>query len=81
MFKVKKYINQRLGNVKRPNITRFGPSSFLVHAKTEGQAAMLLNLSLDSEALIKEIKPHYNFSYARELYLARIFMNCLKMKF
>ena len=46
LFKVKNYINQKLGQVKRPDITRFGRSSFLVQAKSDGQAAMLLNLKI-----------------------------------
>ena len=65
LFKIKKFINQKLGNVKRPEISRFGRSSFLVHCKSDGQAAMLLNMKLDKEGLVKEIKPHYDFSYAR----------------
>ena len=65
LFKVKKFINQKLGHVKRPDISRFGRSSFLLHAKSDGQAAMLLNMKLDPEDFVKEVKPHYNFSYAR----------------
>ena len=47
LFKIKKYINQRLGHVQRPDVTRFGRNSFLVHTKSDGLAAMLLNLRLD----------------------------------
>ena len=65
LFKIKKYINQRLGHVNRPEITRFGRNSFLVHTNSDGQAVMLLNLRLESDGLIKEIKPHFNFSYAK----------------
>ena len=65
LFKVKNFINQKIGQLKRPDITRFGRNSFLVNAKSDGQAAMLLNLRLDPEGLVKEIKPHFNFSYAR----------------
>ena len=65
LFKVKKLINQKLGHVNRPDITRFGRNSFLIHTKSCGQAAMLLNLKLDPEGLVKDIKPHFNFSYAR----------------
>ena len=65
LFKIKNFINQKIGGVKRPAITRFGRNSFLVNAKSDGQAVMLLNLRLDPEGLVKEIKPHFNFSYAR----------------
>ena len=65
LFKMKKFINQRLGLINRPDIKRFGRNSFLVHAKSDGQAAMLLNMAKDSEGMIKAIKPHYTFSYAR----------------
>ena len=65
LFKVKNFINLKIGQMKRPDITRFGRTSFLVNAKSDGQAVMLLNLNLDPEGLVKEIKPHFNFSYAR----------------
>ena len=65
LFKVKKLINQKVGHVLRPDITRFGRNSFLVCATTDGQAAMLLNMRLDPKGLIKAVKPHYNFSYAK----------------
>ena len=65
LFKVKKLINQKVGHVLSPDITRFGRNSFLVHAITDGQAAMLLNLRLDPNGLIRAVKPHYNFSYGK----------------
>ena len=65
LFKVKKLINQKIGNVKRPEISRFGRSSFLVNTKSDGQAVMLRNLRLDPEGIIKQVKPHYDFSYAK----------------
>ena len=65
LFKVKNFLSQKIGQMKRPDITRFGRTSFLVNAKSDGQAVMLLNLRLDPEGLVKEIKLHFNFSYAR----------------
>ena len=65
LFKVKKLINEKIGNINRPAISRFGRNSFLVNTKSDGQAVMLLNLRLDPEGLIKEVKPHYNFSYVK----------------
>ena len=65
LFRVKKLLDQKLGLVKRPDVSRFGRNSFLIHTKSDGQSVMLSNLKLESEGLIREIKPHYNFSYAR----------------
>ena len=65
LFKLKKFINQKLGHINRPDITRFGRTSFLIHTKSIGQAVMLLNLKVDQGGLIKEVKPHFTFSYAR----------------
>ena len=65
IFKLKKYLNKKLGHVNAPKITRFGRNKFLVHTNSDGQAAMLLNLKLDENDLIKKVSPHYNFSYAR----------------
>ena len=65
LFKVKKFVELKLGHTKRPDISRFGRNSFLIQAKSDVQSAMLLNMKLDPEGLIKEVKPHYNFSYAR----------------
>ena len=65
LFRVKKLLDQKLGHIKRPDISRFGRNSFLIHAKSDGQSVMLSNLKLEAEGPIREIKPHYNFSYAR----------------
>ena len=65
LFKVKQFVNQKLGNVNSPDISRFGRNSFLVHAKSDAQAVMLLNMKLDTEGMISGIKAHFNFSYAK----------------
>ena len=65
LFKVKKFISQKLGQVKSPDVTRFGRNSFLIHTKSNAQAAMLLNIRLEDDGMVKEIKPHFNFSYAK----------------
>ena len=65
LFRMKKLINQKLGQINRPDIKRFGRNSFLIHTKSDGQAVMLLNMKKDSECIIKEIKPHFMFSYAK----------------
>ena len=36
-----------------------------MHAKSDTQAVMLLNMKLDIKSLVKGVKPHFTFSYAR----------------
>ena len=47
------------------DISRFGKDSFLVHTKSDAQAVMLLNMKLDTKSLVKGVKPHFTFSYAK----------------
>ena len=65
LFKIKQFIGQKLGHVNSPDISRFGKDSFLVHTKSDAQAVMLLNMKLDTESLVKGVKPHFTFSYAK----------------
>ena len=54
IFKVKKFIYQKLGQIRRPDITRFGRNSFLINTKSSVQSAMLLNLNLKKDGMIKK---------------------------
>ena len=65
LFKIKQFIGQKLGHVNSPDILRFGKDSFLVHTKSDAQAVMLLNMKLDTKSLVKGVKPHFTFSYAK----------------
>ena len=67
LFAFRRFLQSELGsqNARTSQVTRFGSSSFLVHANSDEQAAMICNLRKTSKNAIKEIKPHYNFSYAR----------------
>ena len=65
LFKIKQFIGQKLGHVNSPGISRFGKDSFLVHTKSDAQAVMLLNMKLDTKSLVKGVKPHFTFSYAK----------------
>ena len=65
LFKIKQFIGQKLGHVNSPDISRFGKDSFLVHIKSDAQAVMLLNMKLDKKSLVKGVKPHFTFSYAK----------------
>ena len=68
LFKIKQFIGQKLGHVNSPEISRFGKDSFLVHTKSDAQAVMLLNMKLDTKSLVKGVKPHFTFSYAKGVF-------------
>ena len=68
LFKIKQFIGQKLGHVNSPDISRFGKDSFLVHTKSDTQAVMLLNMKLDTKSLVKGVKPHFTFSYAKGVF-------------
>ena len=63
LFRFRKHLKALVGTLTNSDITRFGKNSFLVHAKSFRQGHMITNLK-DSE-IIKEVKPHFNFSYAK----------------
>ena len=71
LYNFRKLVRIKAGDLGNSNITRFGRNSFLVHAKSAAQATMLLNLRIDPDSVIKEIKPHYNFSYAKGVIFSR----------
>ena len=63
----RRFLKRELGpnNITPTQVTRFGRSSFLVHVNTDVQAAMISNLKRNSDGKIKEVKPHFDFSYAK----------------
>ena len=63
LFKFRKHLRSLVGSLNNSDITRFGRNSFLIHAKSHRQGHMIANLK--SSDIIKEVKPHYNFSYAK----------------
>ena len=63
LFKFRKHLRSLVGSLNNSDITRFGRNSFLVHAKSYRQGHMISNLK--SSDIIKDVKPHYNFSYAK----------------
>ena len=65
LIKVRKFLTHKIGSVNRQDISRFGRNSFLVHAKSDAQSVMLSNLNLESGSMLKQVKPHYNFSYVK----------------
>ena len=62
LFHFRKHLRTLVGTVTNTDVTRFGKNSFLVHAKSYRQGHMLSKLKTD---MIKEVKPHYSFSYAK----------------
>ena len=65
LYSFRKLLKHKVGDLENKRISRFGRSSFLIHAKSPVQATMILNLKTDGDSVIKEVKPHYNFSFAK----------------
>ena len=65
LYNMRKLLRRRVGDIDNSRITRFGQNRFLIHAKSPAQAAMISNLKIEQEGVLKEIKPHFNFSYAK----------------
>ena len=65
LYSFRKFLKLKVGDFVNNKLTRFGRSSFLFHAKSPVQAAMLLNLYVANDSIVKEVKPHFNFSYAK----------------
>ena len=67
LYAFRRALKEELGeeNINSSQISRFGNNSFLICAKSVEQAAMICNLRKTTKNTIKEVKPHYNFSYAR----------------
>ena len=63
LFRFRKHLKALVGSLTNSDITRFGKNSFLVHAKSFRQGHMITHLK--NTEIIKEVKPHYNFSYAK----------------
>ena len=63
LFHFRKHLRSLVGTLNNSDITRFGRNSFLVHAKSYRQGHMVSKLK--NTIMIKEVKPHYSFSYAK----------------
>ena len=64
-YKMSKCIQRRVGSIKSSDISRYGRQSVLIHAKSDTQAIMLCSMKITDNDIVKEIKPHINFSYGR----------------
>ena len=63
LFHFRKHLRDLVGTIVNSDVRRFGRNSFLVHAKSLRQGHMIAKLK--SNDVIKEVKPHYSFSYAK----------------
>lgn len=64
-FKMSKYIQKKIGAIKSKDISKFSHQCLLIHTNSVVQAKMLANIDLDDSEMLKEIKPHQNFSYGK----------------
>ena len=67
LYNFRKMLRLRVGDISNDQIKRFGRNSFLIHAKSHAQGMMLSKLRIKPGDMLKDIKPHYNFSYAKGL--------------
>lgn len=65
LIKMSKYLQRQVGGIDKKDITRFGRKSVLIHAKSPTQSIMLSKMKIEPNSVVKEIKPHYSFSYAK----------------
>ena len=65
IIKMSKYLQRQVGGINKSDISRFGRNSLLIHAKSATQSVMLQNMKIETKSMLKKIKPHFNFSYAK----------------
>ena len=64
-YKLSKHLQKLVGGIKSGDISRFGKGRILIHTKSKTQSVMLRHTNLQNDPLIKDIRPHNNFSYGR----------------
>ena len=65
LIRVRNHLQRKIGSIDKTAISRFGKNSILIHAKDKIQSIMLTSMNLEKDAMLKEMKPHYSFSYAK----------------
>ena len=65
LYKLRKLMRHKAGGISNAQISRFGKNSFLIHANSPAQGAMIANLNIANDDMLKEIKIHYTFSYPK----------------
>ena len=64
-YRFSKHIQKLVGGIKSGDISRFGKGKVLIHTQSYTQSVMLSNMNVTNDNMIKDIKPHINFSYGR----------------
>ena len=64
-YKFSKYLQKMVGGIKSGDISRFGNGKVLIHTGSKTQSQMLSHFNAKNDSMIKDIKPHLNFSYGR----------------
>ena len=64
-YKFCRHLQKKVGGIKSGDISRFGRNKVLVHTKSKTQSLMLSRMNIKYDEFIREIKPHFNFSYGR----------------
>ena len=64
-YKFSKYLQKKVGGISSGDISRFGKNTVLIHAKSLNQSYMLTLMNVENSEMIKDIRPHLNFSYGR----------------
>ena len=64
-YKCCRYLQRKVGGIKSGDVSRFGKGAVLIHAKSKTQAQMLSLMKCNEADMLKEIRPHWTFSYGR----------------
>ena len=64
-YKFSRFLQKKVGGINKGDISRFGKKSVLIHAKSKTQSYLLIHLKVEEHEMLKDIKPHMNFSYGK----------------
>ena len=64
-FKFSRYLQKKVGGIFSGDISRFGKAAVLIHSKSETQSHMLTLMKVSDDDLLKDVPPHYRFSYGK----------------
>ena len=64
-YKFCRHLQKKVGGIGSGDISRFGKNRVLVHTKSKTQSYMLSLMNVEGDEMIRDIKPHLNFSYGR----------------
>ena len=64
-YKFCRFLQKKVGGIGSGDISRFGKSTVLIHAKSKTQSRMLSLLQAKEKEMLKEVRPHQSFSYGK----------------